>query len=175
MSDWNKTLYPIPDKSNAIRMKEFLKLKYEARWFMDREISEQIEEGKDPDKIVSKKKKKHQAEKEDDSEEDEESDGEVEEKKKYKKSKGHKLSKPESVVSLPHSQVQIETEKSTQKWKENRVEKKEEVRTQEKASSLILETPQFDPLEEQRRKNAMLLEMDFGSAPIPASKPEMSN
>jgi hypothetical protein len=30
-------------------------------------------------------------------------------------------------------------------------------------------------LEEQRRKNAMLLEMDFGSAPIPASKPEMSN
>jgi len=31
MSDWNKTLYPIPDKSNAIRMKEFLKLKYEAR------------------------------------------------------------------------------------------------------------------------------------------------
>ena len=71
---------------------------------MDREISEQIEEGKDPDKIVSKKKKKHQAEKEDDSEEDEESDGEVEE-----------LSKPENVVSLPHSQVQIETEKSTQK------------------------------------------------------------
>lgn len=30
MSDWNKTLYPIPDKTNAIRMKEFLKLKYEA-------------------------------------------------------------------------------------------------------------------------------------------------
>lgn len=30
MSDWNKTLYPIPDKANAIRMKEFLKLKYEA-------------------------------------------------------------------------------------------------------------------------------------------------
>jgi hypothetical protein len=30
MSDWNKTLYPVPDKSNSVRMKEFLKLKYES-------------------------------------------------------------------------------------------------------------------------------------------------
>jgi hypothetical protein len=30
MSDWNKTLYPIPEKSNTVRMKEFMKLKYEA-------------------------------------------------------------------------------------------------------------------------------------------------
>jgi hypothetical protein len=29
MSDYNKTLYPVPDRSNATKMKEFLKLKYE--------------------------------------------------------------------------------------------------------------------------------------------------
>jgi hypothetical protein len=40
MSDWNKTLYPIPEKANSVRMKEFLKLKYESKRFMDKDFAE---------------------------------------------------------------------------------------------------------------------------------------
>jgi hypothetical protein len=65
---------------------------------MDRDISDQVEEGKDPDKILTKKKKKKQEEPT--SEDDEESEEEVEEKKRYKKSKG-KLAKPDKVFAPP--------------------------------------------------------------------------
>lgn len=55
MSDWNKTLHPIPEKSNSVRMKEFMKLKYENKRFMDKGNAEALENGDEP---VQKKKKK---------------------------------------------------------------------------------------------------------------------
>lgn len=57
MSDWNKTLYPIPEKSNTVRMKEFMKLKYENKRFMDRDTAEGLESGgqEEPRKKTHKK------------------------------------------------------------------------------------------------------------------------
>lgn len=94
MSDWNKTLYPIPEKSNAVRMKEFLKLKYENKRFMDKALAESLENGSSPSTIKHKKKKKVDSE---DEKAESDSDGDAIEKTKYVKKKMHKLSKPEEV------------------------------------------------------------------------------
>lgn len=90
MSDWNKTLYPIPEKSNTVRMKEFMKLKYENKRFMDKQAAEEAEEGHHEHK-KSHKKKKQDSDKEDSSEEEEEQ-------KKYKKKKVKNIKPPEPVV-----------------------------------------------------------------------------
>ncbi len=60
MSDWNRTLYPIPEKSNTVRMKEFMKLKYENKRFMDRHAAEGKDEDSDDEEKKPAKKKKHQ-------------------------------------------------------------------------------------------------------------------
>lgn len=61
MSDYNSTLYPIPERNNALKMKEFMKMKYEAKRFMD-EDSKQDPEGSDSD-TKHKKHKKHKKKK----------------------------------------------------------------------------------------------------------------
>ena len=61
MSDWNKTLYPIPEKSNTVWMKEFMKLKYENKRFMDWDLAEGIEDGDEWPKASKKKHKKEES------------------------------------------------------------------------------------------------------------------
>ena len=75
MSDYNKTMYPVPDRSNATKMKEFMKLKYEQKRFMDGDPNDSEEETK-PKKTKKKKKRAPSSSEEEDKSEDSESEEE---------------------------------------------------------------------------------------------------
>ncbi len=65
MGDWNKSLYPEPDKKDMSRMKEFFRLKYTERRFNKKVDSDTDESDSDSEsakkkKAAAKKKKKEE-------------------------------------------------------------------------------------------------------------------
>ena len=80
LADYNKTVYPVPERSNAVKMKEFLKLKYEQKRFV---IDDDGEGGSKKSKKSKKKKKKREPSSSEE-EKSEESSSESEEEKPTK-------------------------------------------------------------------------------------------
>jgi hypothetical protein len=163
MSNYNKTLYPVPERRDLNKMKEFMKLKYVQKRFMegdDESDSSSEEDSSDDDKKKkkkhkktkktkkSKKKKKKVTSSEEDSDDDSESEEEAKEKPKEKVKGGHgkklgsagiqggKLGKPKAPV------------KSTPTTKA--------------------------PVKETKADNAGILDLDFDSAP-PPEQPQNDN
>ncbi len=173
MSEYNKTLYPVPDRSNSVKMKEFMRLKYEQKRFMTSDAR-----GEDSDSPKPKKKKRRKREESSEEDKEEESDASEEEKpqrfRKVKKKKPTKLAPPEPKEEKPKKKrkkkvVVVESESSEEEEEEAPPPKKKKTKKEP-----IIETPLIDPVEEQRKQTESLLDMDFGSAPMPPSQPEPS-
>lgn len=64
MSDWNERLYPLPDKKDLHKMKEFLKMKYEEMRFAKKmESSDDDSSDSEAEKKKKSKKKKEEKKK----------------------------------------------------------------------------------------------------------------
>lgn len=87
LSEYNKTLYPIPDRTNAVRMKEFMKLKYEQKRFMDKNAAEKEEDSEEDEAPKPKKDKKKKKKVVSSSDEESSSEESEEEKPKFRKRK----------------------------------------------------------------------------------------
>lgn len=98
LGGYNKTLFPLPDKKDLMKMKEFMKMKYVQKRFLDEnkdESSDSDDDSSDEDKKKKKKKKTKKTKKakkekkpsSDDSESDDESEEEKAETKPAKNAK----------------------------------------------------------------------------------------
>lgn len=122
MAAHNKTLYPLPDRRDTMKMKDFMRMKYVQKRFLEEnndksEDSDEEEESSDEDKKKKKKtktkskaktkktkhKKKKKSESEDEASDSEEDDDESEEEQKADKKKNGdkgKLKQPSSGKAL---------------------------------------------------------------------------
>ena len=78
LAGYNKTLYPIPDRRDVVKMKEFMKMKYVQKRFLEQNESEDSDDNKKKKSKKTKKTKKtkKKKKKEVSSEEEEDSDAE---------------------------------------------------------------------------------------------------
>jgi hypothetical protein len=139
MAGYNKTLYPIPDRRDVVKMKEFMKMKYVQKRFLEEnadDSSEDEDESDDSDDKKKKKKKKakktkktKKKKKEVSSEEEEDSDESEEEEQKEDPKKNRVKQQNSSKASLgnPPSKLGKPTNTTLQSAKsETRAVKKEQ-------------------------------------------------
>ena len=191
MANHHESRDPVPERTNSIKMKEFLNIKYVTKRFIGSEGEDSEEESKSQKK---KKKKKKKYVSSSDSEE-ESSSAEEEVKKTVRKGKTRKLIKPPSsnkTEAKPKSRkkdkkkpVEKTSSSEEEKEEEPKIEKKEVVKEipedkeEEKVEKVEVPitppanvTPLIDPIDEQRKATEELLDMNLGSAPMPASVPK---
>lgn len=138
MAGHNKTLYPIPERRDLTKMKEFMRMKYVQKRFMEEEDNSDSDSGSDdseqekkskkktkqkkkPKKTKKSKKKKKQVTSSDDSDESESEEEVKEEKVPKKKTEFKKApkSKVSSKLGKPKATVKKEKPKVAEKPKED--------------------------------------------------------
>ena len=141
LANHSKTQYPIPDRTNAVRMKEFMKLKYEEKRFCDRDAD--LSDGEEESRGRSKKKKKRKQVSDSDEEEKESDSASSEERPQHRrrKKKASKLAPP---APAPKT---VKTKKAKKKRKVTSSDEEDDEVPKIQAKEEIKAAPQPDPHE----------------------------
>lgn len=151
MRSYNKTLYPIPDRRDVIKMKEFMKVKYVQKRFLEQEDAESSSDKDDSSDSDSKKDKKNKHKKS---------------KKKAKKSKKKKSSSSES----ESDEKSGSDEEKDEDEPPQKVEKGGKLKQPKISNNTLPKTQtQVKKAEPKKQDNSGLLELDFETPASTAS------
>lgn len=164
MSNYNKTLYPVPDRRDLMKMKEFMKLKYVQKRFM--EGDEESDSDSDSDS----------------------SDGEKKKKKKHKKSKKAKKTKKKKKKETSSEEESDDSDSESEEEVKEKPKEKKITNTQKTTSAGIkggkLGKPKAaagsakaakEPAKQTKVDNSGILDLDFDSAPPPPEQKNQDN
>ena len=167
MSDYNKTLYPTPDRNNDVKMKEFMRMKYVEKRFQESNTEEPAEDSDDDEHKKKKKKKRkkhHKKETSSDEEEDKSSsDTEEDEGPKIRRTRR----KAPRKLAAPSTQPEKKAKKEKKQKHKRRHESSDEESEEEKK---VEPTPQA-PVQEV---TSLFDDMGFGESAQTQAAPQQT-